>query len=239
MIGAWDASHSHPPLTKFWGEAYDSALKNDARDGRLFYVEMGGDCGGAVDVYVDEAVPDNISRTARLIEGEFLLRVPSGRLAVDGVEHYRMSNPPDPINANLITIPTGDYAVRCYDVPEDEQPGPSVATVMDAVLSPEDRTYYDAGTQTGLALWWPLILLPVLWPMVGWKIALAVSLGVLAVWCHVYDRLDKNRRGADRRWNRISSTLRQAILANRSPLLILELRRVTTASSLRGGWVRL
>lgn len=239
MIGVWDASHSDPPFSRFWGAAYDNALKNDARVGRLFYIEMGGDCGGAVDVYVDEAVPDNITRTALLIEGEFLLRVPSGRLAVDGVEQYRMSNPPDPINANLITIPTGDYAVRCYDVPEDEQPGPSVATMMDAALSPEDRAYYDAASRTGFALWWPLILLPVVWQFAGWKIALAVTLGVLAVWSHVYDRLHKRRVAADLRLIRIGKVLSRAMLAAETPLLILELRRVADPASLTGGSVRL
>jgi len=241
MIGAWDAGRSDSALAKRWGKAYDQTLENDAVEGHLFLIHTGADCGGPVDVYVDAEVPAGVRAATRLVDGEFLIHVPTGRLVVGGVEDYRSAKPRITGENNIVSIPSGDYGLRCYVGEVDEESGPSLSDVEAKAISAEDRAYYhglgrrDNWRAVFIAL--PILLFPALWPWLGWKIALAVMLGVLVPWSHLLDRRWK-RQPVDERWKRINQALQDALLAGQSPMFILELHRVAETTGLKGGAVR-
>jgi len=240
-IGAWDASRNDSVLSKGWGKAYDQTLEDDAAEGHLFLIHTGADCGGPIDVYVDAEVPDAVRNAARLLDGEFLIRVPTGRLVVGGVEDYRSAKPRITGENSIVSIPSGDYRLRCYVGETDEESGPSLSEVEARAISAEDRAYYhglgrrDNWRAVFIAL--PILLFPALWPWLGWKIALAVMLGVLVPWSHWLDRRWK-RQPVDERWKRINQALQDALLASQSPMFILELHHVTETAGLKGGSVR-
>src|SRR6478736_3799104 len=111
MIGAWDANQSLPPISKPWGEEYNETLDRDAVEGNLFLIKMGGDGGGPIDIFVDEDPPETLLKQVRLLGGEFLLRVPSGKLMVSGLEAYRTEND-DAHERSVADVPSGHYALK-------------------------------------------------------------------------------------------------------------------------------
>jgi hypothetical protein len=88
-IGAWDASRNDTVVAKRWGKEWDRMLEEDAARGDLFLIDTGADGGGPIDVYCDTEVPPEARAHTRLVAGEFLVCVPTGRLMVGGLEDYR------------------------------------------------------------------------------------------------------------------------------------------------------
>jgi hypothetical protein len=242
MIGAWDASRSDSVLSTRWGRVYDNTLDGDAAQGHLFLIHTGADCGGPVDVYLDEDVPEQVRKGARPVDGEFLLSVPTGRMVVGGVEDYRSAKPRITAENSIVPVPSGDYRLRCYVGQADENSGPSPSEIEARAISAEDHAYYHSFQRRdnwrAIYILLPMLLLPALWPWLGWKIALAIAIGVLIAWANLLDRHWK-RQPVDERWKRINKTLQDASLAGQSPLFILELHRVGDRGGLQGGSVRL
>src|SRR4051812_16716169 len=93
MIGAWDAERGAQPFTAEEFKRLSDTLDADATAGHIFVLHTGGDGGGAVDVYVDEPIPDATMARLTPLGDECVLALPSGSLIVDGVEHYRARKP--------------------------------------------------------------------------------------------------------------------------------------------------
>src|SRR4051794_17359330 len=106
MIGAWDADHGSTLLS----DPCLETLQQDATAGHVFFINTGGDGDGPVHVYLDQQIPDDECRYARPLGKEYLLRVPSGKLIVGGMEDYRSGKPPRITGPDsAVNIPPGDY----------------------------------------------------------------------------------------------------------------------------------
>jgi hypothetical protein len=243
MIGAWDAGRGALPFSSDQQRRYRKSLEKEAQTGHLFLVHTGADGGGAVDVYIDEAVPDDVKKTVRALAGESLVSVPSGRLIVAGAEDFRAENVTADDGSNVITIPAGDYAVRCHVSADDEAAGEfdSIRECEEKVLTPEEREYYHKKNYAQLALilvGWGLFL--AFLPMArrwGWKIALPITLLIAVPYFHWLERRSKRRTAANVRWQEINKKLTDAWEASQARTFVMELRRVESRDGLTGGSV--
>jgi hypothetical protein len=206
-IGAWDASGDAEP----------------------FYVEIGADWGGPVDVYVDETAPEHVTARVRKPANECVVCVPSGRLVIAGAEDYRSANPRTIGPDSEIVVPAGEYRVRAYVVELDEADEAAAPSVRDAeeMLDPDDRTYYRAVNRsemrTALIGYSLFLLFPIFVFPFGWKIALAVTVGVVLAYFGFFGSREERRRKADARWQRINKQVGDRFLHGQRAALIIEL----------------
>jgi hypothetical protein len=243
MIGAWDAARGALPFSAEQQRKYLKSLEKEAAAGHLFLIHTGADGGGRVDVYVDETMPDEVRHATRPLEGEFLVALPSGRLVVAGAEDYRSEHLTTQGEDSVIPLPAGDYAVRCHVAADDEASGEydSLGECEAKVLTPEEREYYHKKDYRELALilvGWLLFL--AFLPMArrwGWKIALPVTLVIALPYFHWLDRRARRRTAANTRWLEINKKLSDAWVGSRPRTFVLELRRVTERTGLKGGSV--
>lgn len=233
MIGAWDADRGAQPFSAEEFERLSDTLDADAAHGHIVVLHTGADGGAPVDVYVDEPVP--AEHMARLTpEGEeFVLALPSGRLIVDGAEFYR-SRKRGRVGADRsVTVPPGDYRLRCYTA-KDEEPAASPRSERDlsSILGPDDLRYYDRVTRGGcLAGLLLLFLFPALFPFVGWKIAFTATVVVVVGYFNLREwMLRRNTRFA-----RLRETIAAFRLESREPTFVLELRRIQARDRVEGG----
>jgi hypothetical protein len=234
MIGAWDASRGESPLANGYGKAYDKTLEDDAAEGHLFLIHTGADCGGPVDVYVDAEVPEELRKIAKPVEGEFLIRVPTGRLVVGGVEDYRSAKPRITAGNSIVSIPSGDYRLRCY-VGEEEQESPSEADLK-KLVGAENLRYFDRINGIGVTVGFlSLLLFPILTVFLRWYIALPITLVVFFSYFHLFAWAVKQNA----RYRELDRVVPAYRLAKGPSMFILELRRVTDITGLKGGSIRL
>ena len=79
-IGIWDrASEAHADTTP---------LETLAHQGQACIVRLGGDSGGAVEVFIDEDVPDNVLGETTPIGDDGTIVVRSGEVVIDGIEYF-------------------------------------------------------------------------------------------------------------------------------------------------------
>src|SRR5690242_10230842 len=121
MIGAWDLDRGARPFSPEQYRRLSEALDADAEQGHLFVIHTGADGGGPVDVYIDEAVPDEKVSHLTPLGDALMLALPSGTLMVDGVEYYRAKNPDATRSSRAVTVPAGGYLLRCYAPPDEAQ----------------------------------------------------------------------------------------------------------------------
>ena len=237
MIGAWDLGRNAQPFTADEYKRLTDTLDADAEQGHLFVLHTGSDGGGPVDVYVDEPVPAEILARLTPPGDELVLALPSGQLIVDGVEFYRARKPDETLSSRAVTVPAGDYLLRCYTPTEDEQQAtPPAERDLEAIIGKDELRYYERVTRGGCLIGLGLLLLfPILGPLAGWRIAFAIT--VVAVIGFFYVREWVLRRNA--RFAR----LREAVTAHRrgtqEPALVLELRRIEGREGRTGGPVSL
>jgi hypothetical protein len=234
-IGAWDAQRDATPLTAAEQKHFPETLEADAAKGHLFLVRTGGDGGGPIDLYVDEAIPGEVR--ARLVpkSGEFLLALPSGRLVVDGAEYYRSARPQAAGANGSVAVPAGQYSVRCY-VAKDEEETPESEEALTELVGSAELSYYDRVNRTGcIAGALILLLFPILSFPLGWKLALPITAVAHLGLFHVRDWL--LRRNA--RYRRLNEVVPAFRIENQDPVLVLELRSVRDPEGLKGGTLSL
>jgi len=235
MIGAWDGDRSASPFSKRRARELDQVVKADASEGHLFVVYTGADGGGPLDIFVDQELPDDIREQVTPVGGEFLLRLPTGRLVVDGVECYR-STGKMPDTSSRASITPGDYALRCH-VGKDEDKHPPTQKELNRRVGAENVRYYDRINRVGLLtiVLLNLGLLGAFTFWLGWKIALGVAVVTFIVSTHVQEYiLKRNQKYHD--LDRIIPKLR---VETQRPTFVFELRSITNPTGLRGGFVRL
>jgi len=232
-LAAWDAARDATfPASPEQQLVPDAVLDAEAAAGHVFLVRMGGDGGGRVDVYVDEAIPADVRDRLVPAAGEFRLDLPSGRLIVDGAEYY----PSSPLAADPqgpAALPAGHYSVRCYTRKDDEQT-PRSEDALRQLVGSADLAYYDRVNNKGCrdgAL--TLLLFPILTFTVGWKIALGVTIVVFVSFFHVRERVLKRND----RYQRLDKVIPAFRRQNEEPLFVFELRSITNPNGLKGGSV--
>ena len=225
MVGAWDLERGAQPFSPEEAKRLSEALDADAAQGHLFVLDTGADGVGHVDVYIDEPVPGDAVAGLTSLGDALVLALPSGKLIVDGVEHYR-DRKADPARASrAVAVPPGDYVLRCY-VPGDEHqavaPGP--VHELETIVGRDELRYYERMTRSGCLIGLVLLLLfPVLGPLAGWRIAFATT--VVAVIGFFYGREWVLRRNP--RFARIREAVAAHRLGTREPTFVLELRRIS------------
>jgi hypothetical protein len=230
MIGAWDAQRDSTPLSADEQKRFSNLLEADAAEGHLFLVRTGKDGSGPIDLYVDEPMPDEV-RDRLLPSGhESLLALPSGALVVDGAEYYRAPTRA-PERSRAITVPAGQYSVRCY-ITKDEEQTPKSEDELRTRVGSADLAYYDRLNKTGCLLGAAtLLLFPILWFPLGWKIALAVTAVIFVSFFHVREWVLKRNA----RYKRLDAIVPAFRIANEDPWFVFELRSVRDRGADAGG----
>ena len=237
MIGAWDLDRGAQPFSpEEYGRLSDT-LDRDAEQGHLFVLHTGADGGGPVDVYIDEPVPEETVAGLTPLGDALILALPSGKLIVDGVEYYRARKPDATRSSRAVTVPAGDYLLRCYTPRDDEQEAaPRPEHDLEAIVGKDELRYYERVTRSGCLIGFGLLLLfPVLGPLAGWRIAFATT--VVAVIGFFYVREWVLRRNA--RFTRAREAVTAHRLGAQEPTFVLELRRIEDRAGLTGGSVSL
>jgi hypothetical protein len=235
-IGAWDASQPLPPISEPWGGEYTQTLDRDAAEGNLFLIKMGGDGSGPIDIFVDEDPPPSLLNKMRTFDGEFLLRVPSGKLLVAGVEAYRTSNTDAVDERGIATIPSGDYAIKCHEWRNPETGGFPTRAEFEKAIGAEEYSYYRRVQKIGCLGYALFLLLPALRFLfsVGWGLGLTITLGAVAGFFYWHQESLKGNE----RYQRINRAVNEAARNMETPSLVLQLRKVTDPTALKGGSVK-
>lgn len=236
MVGAWDAARNTQPFTSAEFKRLSSTLDADAADGHIFLIHTNADGGGAIDAYIDEAIPSDVAERLELLAGEFLLALPSGALIVDGAEYYRARKPDPKMADRVVTVPPGDYAVRCYVANDDEEATPKSELELLNVVGSEDLAYYDRMNKTGCLVGGStLLLFPLLSFPLGWKWALGITLVVFLAFFHARQWiLERNAR-----YTRLTTVVSAFRLEQQDPSFVLEFRSIRDRAGLKGGSVTL
>jgi hypothetical protein len=249
MLGAWDHGRMDPSLAEPSQKLTVHALEHDAEEGHLFLIHTGGDGSAPIDVYIDADAPANVRKKAKSKDGgnrEYLIHIPTGRLVVGGVEDYRHPNPRTTTHDSILSIPAGDYRLRCYiGNHADSGPVTTIQDVEEKVLTPEEREFYRAGRRKAAIAsclgYVSLLLFPALALPYGWKIALGITFAVGGALFYVLDLWAKRHGSADPRWQRLNKMVERAWLGSHSASFILELHRLdkpTNGAVLKGGSIR-
>jgi hypothetical protein len=230
-LGAWDAQRGEEPFSREDVTRSSEALGEDVAAGHVAVLSTKADAGGRIDVYVDELVPNEVRADLTPIEGEFLLVLASGKLVVDGVEYYRPRPSDNYTLQPAVPVPAGDYAARWYRMKDPEASPKSEADLV-RKFGREEVEYFDRmnqrGCLTGVST---LLLLPILWYLWGFWIALPVTLVVFVGYFHVKQWVLKRNA----RYWRLQEVIPAYRHEHEDPLFVLELRRVDKRAGLTGG----
>ena len=236
MIGAWDLDHGGQPFSPDEFRRLSDTLDSDAEQGHLFVLHTGADGGGPVDVYIDEPVPEETIAGLTPLGDALILALPSGKLIVDGVEYYRARKPDAARSSRAVTVPAGDYLLRCYTPRDDEEAAPRPEHDLEAIVGKDELRYYERVTRSGCLIGFGLLLLfPVLGPLAGWRIAFATT--VVAVIGFFYVREWALRRNS--RFARVREAVTAHRLGAQESTFVLELRRIEDREGRTGGSVSL
>ena len=239
MIGAWDGSRNDSILEKVPFKQIMNTLHEDAQAGHLFVIHTGADGGGPIDVYVEEPVPELALKQTRRAEGEFLIRIPTGRLVVGGVEDYRAPKPRITGENSMVVLPAGDYRLRCLIGTEDEWvPETSSRAELEKVLGAEDYRYWRKLENTGRLGCLSVLLFPLLAFLIGWKLGLAVTFVVAVSWFYVRETFFLKRNARYQRIDKAVNEIRKRAQEAAPPTFVLELNRVSPGSDLKGGEIK-
>ncbi len=239
MIGAWDASRNDGTLSGVWGKSLDKTLEADAAAGHLFLIHTGGDGGAPIDVYVDEEVPVEDQKQTRPLGGEFLVSVPTGRLVVGGVEDYRSGKPKITGEQSIVSIPGGDYLLRCHLGVDEEGFQPPSRPELEAAVGMEEYRYYRKVNRLSCLGYLAVLLFPVLTFFQGWKSALAITGVTVVAYFYVQDRFVLKRNTKYQRIAQAVKEVWQRASRAQPPAFLFELHRVEGRKELKGGSIRL
>lgn len=226
MLGLWDAQHARRELKELDYEEMEQALQADAKGGRLFYVKTGSDGECDVNLYVDEAIPDDVQHFYKSLNRKFLLRCPSGRLVAGGLEEYAGTARGPVSDSEPVQVDAGDYVLEFHELNEGDINDPAH---LAAVVGEEDHAYFLARGQTprlgcGLLAASTVFLIFKLWPIGLPLLAVAVGLIFYRYW----------RNQTDSRYQDVKTRI--AHYHSRFPLLIFHLSRADGDPGLEGGW---
>ena len=240
MIGAWDASRNDMAFANAPFKQIMATLHEDAQAGHLFLIHTGADGGGPIDVYVNESVTQLALKQTRPAEGEFLVRVPTGRLVVGGAEDYRSPKPRITSGNSIVSLPAGDYRLRCHIGTEDEwAPEGTSKAEVEKSIGVEDYCYWRKFENIGLVGYLWLLLFPLLSFPFGWKLALGLTLVVLVTWFYVRETFFLKRNARYQRIEKAVNDIMKRAQDAAPPTFVFELESVSPGCVLKGGEIKL
>ena len=192
-----------------------------AKQGSLFFVASDDPVFHRIDVFVDEPIPEDLDALFTGRSGQFLLRVPTGRVVVTT---YGAS---DASHGQAFELPAGNYVVAVRDrVQPDVQ---AHERTIEQLVGPDDWRFCQRIDRFGaigcvtLAASLLLLLVPLVRRQL-WFVPAALALPFAANL--VLTRLPRYRRVKKL----------QAEYTISLPVYLLTLHRVTATDGLSGGW---
>lgn len=177
MIGIWDAGTPGDDLRLRPFSEYFDAINADARDGKLLYVNTGGDGSYSVGIVVGRGqAPADLAAWYRPVERTLYLQAPTGRIVAGGLEDYRNSKPQITTDASVCDVGPGSYQVFAYQLTDDEE---RIDDEMASLVGDDALRYYYTrpdGCAPALVLVAAGLFASFVWSW--WSMAIAVPLAV-------------------------------------------------------------
>lgn len=193
-------------------------LEDLARRGQACIVRMGGDCGGAIDVFIGESIPPERLAESVLVADDRTIVVQSGELVIDGVEYFTSNKERA---SSVRRLPNGIYRIRIrITKDEDELPTPAAEKALRRSIGAQDVDYYDKTNRHtlfgGLST---LLTLPLFLFLMPWYVAIPVTLALFIAYFHVQQWLLRRNP----RYQSIAEKIIPVRFAAERPILVIEL----------------
>lgn len=104
-----DTTLSCPVPTPLGKARHSSILEPISRRGDIFFIDGEDPIGLSIELLVEGEIPSEISPLYETVGGTFLLRAPSGHLALSGLESWASASP-----GTTLQVRPGDYAVSVF-----------------------------------------------------------------------------------------------------------------------------
>ena len=216
-LGIWD--RGQPALT---GSDLPT-LEQLAQQGEACILRMGADCGGAVDVFVDEDIHAELLAESVPIAQDRTVVVRSGGVVIDGVEYFDAAKKRSSETSSIGGLPNGIYRAKFrLTKNDDELSEPHSEKEMKRMIGPTEVDYYDKTNREGLLFGLgTLLVLPVLLFFIPWFVAVPATLVVFLGYFHF-------RQWLLRRNPRYQSAAERIVpwrLARERPILAIQLSK--------------
>jgi hypothetical protein len=198
-------------------------LEQLAHQGEACILRMGADCGGAVDVFVDEDIHAELLAESVPIAQDRTVVVRSGGVVIDGVEYFDAAKKGSSETSSIGGLPNGIYRTKFrLTKNDDELSEPHSEKEMKRMIGPTEVDYYDKTNREGLLFGLgTLLVLPVLLFFIPWFVAVPATLGVFLGYFHF-------RQWLLRRNPRYQSAVERIVpwrLARERPILTIQLSK--------------
>ena len=213
-LAIWDAAEP----------AAGGTIDDAVRRGHACILWMEGDCGGAVDIFVDRDLPAGVLADTTPFGDEQTVVIHSGELIVDGIEYFDAKKTASG-DRPVCRLPNGTYRATVRRIGnEDELPEPQSEKEIRRIVGAANVEYYDRMNLNGLLIGAStLVLLPLLLFVTRWYVAVPVSLAVFLGYFHVLQRvLERNPR-----YRALREQITPMRIAGERPLLAIQLSRQT------------
>lgn len=200
-------------------------LKESAKAGSLFFIDREDPFKMTVQVVVGEESPVDIpTELYRTVAGNYLLDLPSGTLAVEGLDSWISGD----VESSITTqVEPGAYSVEAleredHDLTEYEK-------YMSKLVGPDDWAFRGRVDRLYLIGCLPTVIAIVLAIFFTWKVGLYAALVAAVLW------LPPLILTRSQRYRAVDEQIR---LAEKSlPLFILRLRKLKDAEGIIGGYI--
>lgn len=198
-------------------------VRQAALDGSLFFIDREDPTRLQLEVLIEEAPDKGRLAIFEPVGGRFLLRVPSGKLAVSGYEAWVTGAS----TSDSIAVAPGEYSVAAFsrDTPNIE----AYDREMERLVGPDDLKFATRVSSYGAAGCLPLLITLLAGIFVSWQVGLVVLGAVAMGWLPYFGLLLTPRyRRVERIRKRFEADL---------PAFIVRLERVESTDGLSGGFV--
>ncbi len=239
-IGLWDESVNSVPISDLSMSEMEKAIAADTVHGRLFLVQLEGDWGGTVDVYVDSSLEPKHRKSMSACPGEFLLRSSSGRIVVGGVEDFRSSEPRITSDTSVVPVQAGDYGLKCYKryADDGEVPDMPYPEEIEATVGRDLYAHYRTWNRRASRGFWLLLLIVPITYWFGWIVGILATLAIVFGFFHAVEWAQSR----DAKYGKAAAAVEAAIASGRatmSPMFAFELRRLEDDHQLSGGQIEI
>lgn len=237
-IGVWDESLNTVPIPDLSISEVEKTIAEETAHGRLFLIQLGGDWGGTVDVYVDSSLEPEHRKKMSACPGEFLLCSPSGRIVVGGVEDFRSSEQRVTSDTSIVPIQAGEYGLKCYkrNADDGEVPDMPEPEEIEAAVGSDLYAHYRTWNRRASKGFWLLLLIVPITYWFGWIVGILATLAVVIGFFHAVEWV-QNR---DAKYGEAEAAVEAAIASGQAtmpPIFALELRRLEAGHQLSGGQI--